>query len=213
MLRNPRLLLLGGVFVIALALMVWSLRPTTISAEELQSLGVVVLPEPVQLAELDLIDENGETFDRRNLEGKWSFGFFGYTHCPDICPTTLAQMSQVVQQLESQGDTETLDNIQQLFISVDPNRDDAATVKKYTDQIDESLIGVTGSPADIRAFATSVYVGYGRLGDPSATEDYLVNHQGNIIIFDRSGNGYGFIKSPFDNHHLARIFAGLARIG
>ena len=69
-----------------------------------------------------------------------------------------------------------------------------------------------GEPAVVKRFADLVYVGYKQLGDPDKETDYLVEHQGNIVIFDRNGNCYGFIKSPFEEHLLARIFSQMAKI-
>ncbi|MYD42424.1 MAG: SCO family protein [Gammaproteobacteria bacterium] len=210
---NIRYLMLGLALLIAVSLLLWNAsRPQDMTTDELASLGVVVLPEPVPMTELALVDEDGGIFDRDDLQGKWTFGFFGYTHCPDICPVTLAQMDTVFERLETQGDTETLANVQRLFVSIDVKRDDHNAVKKYTDNIDPDIIGVAGDPSAIKHFADSVYVGYKQLGDPNATENYLVEHQGNIVIFDRNGDCYGFIKSPFEEHLLARIFVGLARL-
>lgn len=213
MTNKSRYALLAAVLIVALGLMFWSFRSQSISDDELQSLGVVVLPEAIQLGELNLVDENGSPFSSEQLKGKWSFGFFGYTHCPDICPITLGQMKTVYDELKEQQDLETLSNTQRIFVSVDVQRDDHERVKSYTDTIDSDIIGITGDPNSIREFAESVYVGYKKMGDPEADKDYLVEHQGNILIFDRSGNCYGFIKSPFKEHHLARIFKGLARLG
>ena len=176
---NVRFALLGSVGVIALALLAWNLRSEPVSLDELASLGVVVLPEPIPLENLQLVGEDGEVFDGTQLKGKWTFGFFGYTHCPDICPITLAQMKTDV-------------------------------VKSYTDNIDPDIIGITGEPEEVKHLADSVFVGYKQLGDPDKETDYLVEHQGNIVIFDRNGNCYGFIKSPFEEHLLARIFSQMA---
>lgn len=210
---NIRFILLGGILVVALGLWAWNAtRATGMTTDELESLGVVVLPEPIPLRELALVDEDGEPFDGSALHGKWTYGFFGYTHCPDVCPITLAQMDTVFAGIEAQGDTETLANIQRLFVSIDVKRDDHAAVKQYTDNIDPEIIGVAGDAAAIRRFADSVYVGFKQLGDPSATENYLMEHQGNIVIFNRDGDCYGFIKSPFEDHLLARILRGMARL-
>ncbi len=211
---NSRFLLLGGVLVVALGLLTWSwsVQSQNVSEEELASMGVVILPEPISMDHLDLVSENGERFGRSDLQGKWTFGFFGYTHCPDICPVTLAQMKTIFDQLKEQGDHQTLENVQRLFVSVDAKRDRYEVVKSYTDSIDPDIIGVTGTPDAIKQFAESVYVGFKQLGDPANDEDYLVDHQGHIVIFDRQGNCYGFIKSPFEDHLLARIFKGLAQL-
>lgn len=210
---NGRLILLGSVLVIALTLLGLSLRTEGMSAEELKSLGVVILPEPISMDKLALVDEDGELFDKSRLEGKWTFGFFGYTHCPDICPVTLGQMKKVFDSLKEKQDEVTLDNVQRLFVSIDAKRDNhEAVVKAYTDNIDPDFIGVTGDAEAIKQFASSVFVGFKQLGDPEATADYLVDHQGNIVIFNRDGDCYGFIKSPFEDHLLARIFTGMARL-
>ena len=204
--------MLGGILVVALAIMAWGFRPSTMTAEELASLGVFQLEEPIQLGELNLIDEDGNPFDGSQLKGKWTYSFFGYTHCPDICPTTLAQLRAVRSTLEERNDQHTLANMQTMFVSVDAKRDNHKAVKSYTDSIDPNLIGVTGTPENIEAFANSVFVGFKQLGDPEAEDDYLVNHQGNIIIFDPNGDCYGFIRSPFKDDHLARVFTGLAQL-
>lgn len=209
---NVRVVLLGSVLVVALALLGLSFRTEAMSDEELKSLGVVILPEPISMDELKLVNEDGEIFDKSQLEGKWTFGFFGYTHCPDICPVTLGQMKTVFDSLKENQDQTTLDNVQRLFVSIDAKRDNHQAVKTYTDNIDPDLIGVTGDANAIKRFASSVFVGYKQLGDPEATSDYLVDHQGNIVIFNREGDCYGFIKSPFEDHLLARIFSGMARL-
>ena len=209
---NLRLILLGGTLLVAVGIMAWSIRPTSISNEELESLGVFILDNPIVLGELDLIDEDGEVFNGSELKGKWTYAFFGYTHCPDICPTTLAQMRAVHATLQEQNDLHTLSNMQRMFVSIDAKRDNHEAVKAYTDDIDPELLGVTGTPTKIKKFAETVFVGFEQLGDANATDDYLVNHQGNIIIFSPDGSGYGFIRSPFKDDHLARVFTGLARL-
>lgn len=209
---NVRFTLLGSIGVIALALLAWNLRSAPVTDEELASLGVVILPEPILLQDLQLVDENGDSFDGSQLEGKWTFGFFGYTHCPDICPVTLGQLKTVYDGFKTESDTRTLQNTQRLFVSIDAKRDHHDVVKSYTDNIDPDIIGITGEPAEVRNFADLVYVGYKQLGDPEQQTDYLVEHQGNIVIFDRNGNCYGFIKSPFEEHLLARIISQMAKI-
>ena len=141
---NVRFTLLGSVGVIALALLAWNLRSEPVTDEELASLGVVILPEPILLEDLELVDEDGEAFDSSHLKGKWTFGFFGYTHCPDICPVTLGQMRTVYDGFKKTGDTDTLQNTQRMFVSIDAKRDHHDVVKSYTDNIDPDIIGVTG---------------------------------------------------------------------
>ena len=209
---NIRFALLGTVGAIALALLAWNLRSEPVTNSELESLGVVILPEPISMEDLQLVGENGELFDGSQLKGKWTFGFFGYTHCPDICPVTLGQMKTVFDQFKEQNDNQTLQNTQRMFVSIDAKRDHHEAVKSYTDNIDPDMIGVTGAPAEVKRLADRVFVGYKQLGDLNKESDYLVEHQGNIVIFDRDGNCFGFIKSPFEEHLLARIFSSMAEL-
>ena len=210
---NLRFLLLGAILVVALGLLLLSMQTQEISNEELESLGVVVLPEPIPMNYQGLVNEDGVAFDGTDITGKWTFAFFGYTHCPDLCPVTLAQLKTVFDHLKENGEVETVRNLQRMFVSIDAKRDNHESVKSYTDNIDAEIIGVTGDPDSIKRFAQSVFVGYKKLGEPTAETDYLVDHQGNIVIFDRNGDCYGFIKSPFEDHLLARIFRDMAQLG
>ena len=209
---NLRFALLGVIAVVAIALLIWNLRTPTITADELESLGVVILPEPISMEYAALVNQAGEPFDGSTLDGKWTFGFFGYTHCPDICPVTLSDMKSVFDEFKAEGDIETLQNTQRMFVSVDAKRDNHEAVKSYIDSIDSDMIGVTGTPDAVKQFADSVFVGYKQLGDPSNDTNYLIEHQGNIVIFNRDGDCYGFIKAPFETHLLARVFKNIAKL-
>ena len=117
-----------------------------------------------------LVDQDGRRVDQRLLNGKWSVVFFGFTYCPDVCPTTRQMLTQAIDQLGPAGD-----RVQVVFFSVDPERDTPAQLKTYlTGQgMPRRVIGLTGTPAEVAGAARAYRVFYQRAGEAA---DYTVNH-------------------------------------
>ena len=201
------LVVIGGLFWFAQAN-----KDRPLDAEQLNALGLVQLPFPRVLEEIELLNQEGEPFDKSQLAGKWTYAFFGYTNCPDICPVTMNDLERTLNRLQDTLAPEELALFQGMFVTVDPSRDGVEEVHEFVERYSDSFIGVTGTDANIAAFARQVGVGYRRI--PSASELlYLVEHQGNIVIFDPQGDCYGYIKPPFDTVQLTRLFQYLAGHG
>lgn len=149
--------------------------------------GIVLLPQSRTLPELSLIDQDGQTVAVDQLKEQWSLLFFGYTFCPDICPTTLVEMAEILKQL---GDD--ADRLQGIFVSVDPERDTPAALATYTRFFDPRIIGLTGSPALIQGVARNFKVRYAKVardtGDPKL---YAVDHSAGLYLL---GPDSRFIK-------------------
>ena len=111
--------------------------------------GVYILPRPDALASFRLIKHDNTPFDNASLTGRWSFVIFGYTYCPDFCPTTLSVFTQVHGLLAQQPDV--MRDLQFVMVSVDPARDTPALLKDYVPQFHRDFVGVTGDPACDRA--------------------------------------------------------------
>ena len=128
-----------------------------------------------------LIDTSGATVDQDLLKGKWSVVFFGFTHCPDICPTTLFEMAAVESQLGPKAK-----DLQTVFISLDPGRDTVAQMKAYVanDAFPKHLIGLTGSPTQTDAAAKAYRVYYQKVGEG---DDYQVNHAAYSYLINPKG--------------------------
>lgn len=128
-----------------------------------------------------LIDQSGATVDQDVLKGKWSAVFFGFTHCPDICPTTLFELAEAERLLGEQGK-----GFQTVFISVDPGRDTPKQVAAYLDNdaFPRRLIGLTGSPAQVDAAAKAYHVYYQKQGEGP---DYQVNHASYTYLMNPKG--------------------------
>ena len=199
------LVVIGGLFWFAQANID---RP--LDNEQLNALGLVQLPFPRVIEGVELLNQEGELFDRSQLTGKWTYAFFGYTNCPDICPVTMNFLEGAFNRLRDTVAVEELSMFQGMFVTVDPTRDGVEEVREFVARYSDTFLGVTGTEANIAEFARQVAIGYRRI--PSASElQYLVEHQGNIVIFDPQGDCFGYIKPPFDTVQLTRLFQHLAR--
>jgi len=131
--RNAVILI--SILLLAVAGMLWlGQTPKHLSVAELESLGLVALPEPLELTDPLLFDQSGNPFDVRRFDGRWSFIFFGYTRCPDICPVTMSILGQAERLIDadSRRDVAT-EGFQGILVSVDPERDDQDAMKAYVE--------------------------------------------------------------------------------
>lgn len=122
----------------------------------------------------------GKTLTDADLKGHPFLVYFGYTHCPDVCPTTLAQISDVLRRMPDKP-------IRALFITVDPTRDPAASMADYVSSFDSRIVGLSGTPEEIAAVEKTYRV-YARKGDAQANGDYSMDHSSIVYLMDASGN-------------------------
>jgi protein SCO1 len=132
--------------------------------------------------EFTLTDASGTTATAADYRGKTVLVFFGYTHCPDVCPTTLSNISQVLKQLGPAADS-----IRVLFISVDPARDKPKLLKAYAAAFAPQIVGLTGDDAQLTDFTKRYRVAY-RRDKPDADGNYAVYHSSAVFVFDDKGN-------------------------
>ncbi|MES3674679.1 SCO family protein [Halomonas elongata] len=132
--------------------------------------------------EFDLVDEDGEDVQAEAFIGKPTLLFFGFTHCPDVCPTTLAKLSAAIKQLDESWQ----DDVQVLFVSVDPARDTPDVMKQYTEAFGPQFIGLSGDLAKIDALTNRYRVTY-EYGEKDARGHYNVSHSSSVFAFDRQG--------------------------
>ena len=145
-----------------------------------------------------LTGQDGASFDRSTLQGHWSLVFFGFTHCPGICPMTLTTLAQTRKQL---GGLDSDEVPQVVLVSVDPERDTPEQMAKYVAQFDPSFIGVTGSAAAIYEFTAALGIAHKKIGP--ATDDYMVDHTAAIMMVDPRGRRVAVFSPPFTAEHLA----------
>jgi protein SCO1/2 len=127
-----------------------------------------------------LNDQSGEAVSDKNLQGRPTLIFFGFTHCPDVCPTSLFEMSEVLRAMGSDAD-----KVNAYFVSVDPERDTPAAMKDYLSSFDPHLKGLTGSPDAIAKIIASYRVYSKKV--PLKDGDYTMDHTALIYLMDRNG--------------------------
>jgi protein SCO1/2 len=127
-----------------------------------------------------LVDQDGRTVTERDFKGKPFLVFFGFTHCPDVCPTTLFQISEILGATGERGRP-----LRALFVTVDPERDTPSVMKSYLSSFDERIVGLTGTPEAV-AGAEKAYKAYARKV-PLKDGDYTMEHTGVVYLMDQQG--------------------------
>ncbi|NXD73843.1 SCO2 protein, partial [Eolophus roseicapillus] len=141
-----------------------------------------------------LRDQAGARRAKSDFAGQWLLLYFGFTHCPDVCPAALQRLSQAVAALERDP---ALPPLQPLFITVDPERDDEAALRRYLSDFHPRLLGLTGTAEEVRAAAAAFRV-YSSAGPRDADGDYIVDHSVLIYLLGPDGlflDCYGSSKS------------------
>ena len=141
-----------------------------------------ILVRPMEIDNFELIDQNNEAFNKKSLEGGWTVLFFGYTNCPDVCPTTIYKLAEI-----KNGIKEDLPsaNFNTVLVTLDPDRDSAERLDEYIGYFDETMLGVTGTYENIQSFTSSLSVFYQRI---NKEEGYDFNHTASIFVFDKDGS-------------------------
>lgn len=165
-----------------------------------------LLPSAKIVADFQLTDHNAQSFTRGNLKDKWSFAFFGYTHCPDVCPTSLSMLAQVMKKLEKDDTLNTLPQV--VFVSVDPERDTPELLQNYLPYFHPDFIGLTGDPQQILALTRQLGILYGKAPGENA-DNYLVDHSAAIILFDPDGDFRAVFGVPHDPGLIAQDYIAI----
>jgi Uncharacterized protein SCO1/SenC/PrrC, involved in biogenesis of respiratory and photosynthetic systems len=170
-------------------------KPRILSDAEMREYGAMVLSTPRRFSDFSLVDHQGGDFTKAQLLGKWTLVFFGFTHCPDICPTTLATLNKVIAPMD---DAEK-DKIQVVLLSVDPERDTTEKLAAYVPYFNKDFIGVTGNPFQILSLATQLNTVFNKVPLPNGSDgnDYTMDHSGNIVILNPKGDYHGFFQAAF----------------
>ena len=166
--------------------------PRVMTETEMKINGLYLLETPRNFGEVVLIDHNGKPFTRASLEGNWSLVFFGFTYCPDICPTTMTFLNELMVGLEG---TEVEDT-RVVMVSVDPARDTVEQLADYVPYFNPEFTGVTGEFLEIHRFATALNTPFRKV--PGQGEDYQVDHSANVVLINPKGDYHGFFKAPLD---------------
>lgn len=165
-----------------------------------------VYDDAAQVGEFQLADHNGAAFGVDRLKGRWSIVFLGYTHCPDVCPFTLANLAAVLNAYRDLPDTAAAPQV--VFVAVDPDRD-AAGLADYISYFDPAFVGVTGGRADIDALVKSVD-GFYKLNKKREGDDaYEVSHSASVAVISPDAGLKARINPPFAPQETAEFLKTL----
>lgn len=179
------------------------MKPRPMSDAALRANGAFLFERPRDIGAFSLLDDNGKAFTPAELQGKWSLLFFGYTFCPDICPTTMSLLGQLQGRLKP----EQLADTQVIMVSVDPARDDVAKLHEYVRYFNPQFRGVTGEFLALQQFATSLNIPFSKV--PGGGDTYQIEHSGSIALINPAGHYVGFFKAP---HELEKLLANYQSI-
>jgi len=145
--------------------------------------SLILFNEGKSLTDFSFDWAGGDHFTNQNLQGKWTLFFIGYTFCPDICPTTLAQLDSIYPKLTAQP----YNDIQIVFVSVDPNRDKAEQLAEYVHYFNAEFIGVTSTHKQLWPFVQNLGLIYSIVDKGVAEPSYLVDHSASIVLINPKG--------------------------
>jgi len=153
------------------------------------------------LVNFELRDQNNQPFGNAQLKGKWSLLFFGYTHCPDICPVSLQAMSEMMEAID---DKHVREDIRVTFISVDPDRDTPALLKSYVEYFNPLFVGATAALPELKKLTASIGIAHKLEKTQDDQVSYFVSHSGAIVLLNPQGEFSGLFSAPHDALAMAR---------
>ena len=156
------------------------------------------------IADFTLIDHNNNTFTPDSIKGAWTFWFFGFTHCPDICPITLGTLSATVSKLKSTHNIK--DEIKIIFVSVDPERDEVAKLKTYTSTFSQHALGVTAAEEQLAPFLKNMGIIAVKQSPKTDSTDYLVDHSSSIFLIAPDTGISAIFGAPHNAEDITQDF-------
>ncbi len=152
-----------------------------------------LLDQQVAIADFNLIDQNKQAFTAEQIKGEWTFWFFGFTHCPDICPFTMGTLSAVMQMLKQEHD---IDNIRTVFVSVDPLRDTPERMKSYLETFGNEVIGVSSTEPELATFIKNMGIVAKLPKAVNANDNYDVMHSSSIYLIAPNNAIAALLRTP-----------------
>jgi protein SCO1/2 len=201
--------IIAGFFIIlAIAVGVKWMNNDPRLANKVDASVLKIFPHPIAIPSASLIDKQGKPFDFNQLKNRWTFLYFGYTLCPDICPTELTALAGVLEQLREQK-VKAAHGV--LFVSVDQQRDTPDRLHQFVDYFDASIQAVSGEESELRIMAQPIGAAWDKVaqfdehGQPDQN-NYLINHTTSILLVDPQGRAVGVFPTPHDPEAMAKAF-------
>ena len=183
--------------------------PRVLSENELLINGLFLFETPKQISDFTFLSEDNIEFKKDDLIGKWTLMYFGFTRCPDECPTSMYQMSKLVKVLREKNFP--LEDKQFVLVSIDPERDSPEQINKYAKGFDEAFIGVSNVRPMLINLATQLSVNNVMPRGGETDHSHLDNHVNNIILLNPNGEFAGVFRPPFDLSRLSLTYQSVTQ--
>lgn len=180
-------------------------KPRLMTDAALRAQGLFLFERARDIGDFALVDDAGKPFVPSELQNRWTLLYFGFTYCPDLCPTTLALLNQFYQKLPPELAADT----QIAMVSVDPGRDTPAKLHDYVGYFNPKFRAVTGEFLALQKFATALNSPFTKV--PGGGDNYQVEHSGNIALLNAKGHYIGFFKSPQSLENLLKTYESARR--
>lgn len=191
--------LLAALAALVAGLFAWRVTmPPQVQQQELDKLGLFLFPAPRELPAFEMPSTGSDPVTGRDLVGAWTGLFFGFTYCPDVCPTTLADVSAAWRALPPPQQQQ----VRFWMVSVDPARDQVDHLRRYVEHFDPRMVGVTGTVPQLAEFARWFNAVFARV--PGPAENYQVDHSAHLALVNPDGRFAGILRPPINADRIER---------
>lgn len=194
-----RTILRLSVLVAVIAAVVAFITRDRLGSHTLDLNSGIVLPAARPLPEFALLDQHARPVTRAGISGQWTLLFAGFTHCPDICPATLAMLATLDARMGDAGE-----RLQMVFLSLDPERDDPDTLAPYLAHFHPGVVGLTGEIEEIDRLAKAIGLSYMRV---PRGDDYTIDHSAALVLIDPGARAVAYFRPPLHPDALATDLA------
>ena len=179
--------------------------PRTLSNDELLVNGLFLFDQPKDISDFEFYSSDQASFTKSDLIGNWTLMYFGFTNCPDECPTTMYQLSKLIKILREKNFD--LNNKQWVLVSIDPERDTPEMIDKYAKGFDQDFLGVSNARPMLLSLATQLSVNNVMPSHANHMDhSHLDNHVNNIILLNPKGQFAGIFRPPFEVSRLSLTY-------
>ncbi len=200
--NNPgRILVATIIAAISITAGFWVARAVLVPSTPVDMLSATRFPVARALQPFQLIDHNGQRFDNQALQGYWTFLFFGYTRCPDVCPTTLSVLNSVAHRL-----VDTNSRVRFAFVTVDPQRDTPEQLARFVTYFNADFIGITGEESAIEKLTRQLGVLSMQVSNAANPDSYLVDHTASVFLIDPDSRYHAVFSPPLDAAAISTDF-------
>jgi len=194
-----------GVLVLAFGLGFWQSHKQTFNPEDLNA---TVFNQPRIIEDFKLVNDQNKPYLNHNLLGHWTMMFFGFTHCPYVCPTTMSELNKTDELLSKQF---RIKKPHVVMVSIDPERDTPAEMNKYVHSFNKAFEGVTGDIKEINHFAKNMDVLYMRTEDKKSDKNYNIDHSASIMLINPQGQLQAFFSMPYEAKDLVHSYIKITK--